>query len=131
MNSRPVTYRINSSKLKTLLTSNHLEVDTDIVCCCRSFNMPSKVKAKDNNIFILTISSYVVQQPVQVWLVQTNKDSFVSIRKICNKFGSSTCLLLPQFHTVTGCDTVSYFFDVSKRVVFERTSSGIPPFNDS
>ena len=27
------------------------------------------------------------------------------------------------------CDTVSYFFNVSKRVVFEQVSSGITPFD--
>ena len=75
------------------------------------------------------ISSYLVQQPEQDWLKQTDKDSFVSIRKTYETFGSTTWLFLPQFHTVTGCDTVSYFFNVSKRVVFERTSSGILPFN--
>ena len=75
------------------------------------------------------ISSYVVQQPEQDWFTQTDKDSFVSIRNIYETFGSTTCLLLPQFETVTVCDTVSYFFNVSKRVVLERTSLGIPPFN--
>ena len=34
-----------------------------------------------------------------------------------------------QFHATTGCDTVSYFFNVSKRVVFKRASSGVTPFN--
>ena len=50
--------------------------------------------------------------------LQTGKDSFVSIRKIYENFGSTTYLLLPQFHAVTGCDAVSYFFNVSKRLVF-------------
>ena len=36
---------------------------------------------------------------------------------------------MPQFHTITGCDTVSYLFNVSKRVKFERAASGITPFN--
>ena len=36
---------------------------------------------------------------------------------------------MPQFHAVTGCDRVSYFFNVSKRLVFERASSGITTFN--
>ena len=75
------------------------------------------------------IYSYVVQQPEHDWLMKADKDSFVSIRKIYEKFGSTTYLLLPQFHTITVCDTVSYFFNVLKQVAFERTSSGIPPFN--
>ena len=35
-----------------------------------------------------------------------NKDSLVSVRKIFKKFGSSTCLLWPQFHAITDCDTL-------------------------
>ena len=35
-----------------------------------------------------------------------------------------------QYHCrITGCDTVSCYFNVSKRAVFERVSSGIMPFN--
>ena len=45
------------------------------------------------------------------------------------KFGNTTCLLLPQFHAITGCYTVSYFINVSKQKVFERASPGITPFN--
>ena len=61
--------------------------------------------------------------------MQTDKDSVVSIRKIYAKLGSTTCLLLPQFHAITGCDAVSYFSNVSKWVVFEHVSSGYTPFN--
>ena len=38
-------------------------------------------------------------------------------------------MLLQQFHAVTGCDRLSYFFNVSKRVVLEQASSGITNFN--
>ena len=63
------------------------------------------------------IYAYVVQQPEYDWYMQTGKDSFVSIRKIYEKFGSTICLLLPKFHAIIGCDTVTHFFTVSKRVV--------------
>ena len=45
--SRDVTYRMNSSELKTLFTSNREEAETKIVCCCSSFNKLCIVKAKD------------------------------------------------------------------------------------
>ena len=89
------------------------------------------MKAKGINILILIIYAYAVQQPEHDWYMKTGKDTFVSIRKIHEKFDITTWLLLPQFHAVTGCDRVSYFFNVSKRVVFERASSGITTFNPS
>ena len=52
--------------------------------------------------------------------METDKDFFVSIRNIYEKFGSTTCLLLTQFHAITGCDTINYFYNVSKLVVFKR-----------
>ena len=63
------------------------------------------------------------------WYVQADKDSSVTIGKNYEKLGSTTSLLLPQIHAITGCDTVTYLFNVSKRVVYERASSGITEFN--
>ena len=42
--------------------------------------------------------------------MQTDKDSFINIRKIYEKIGYSVHLFLPQSQAITGCDTVSYFF---------------------
>ena len=64
------------------------------------------------------IYAYTGQQPKHDWYMQTDKDSLVNVRKIYEKFGSTTCLLWLQFHAITGCDTVRYFFNVSKRVLF-------------
>ena len=87
------------------------------------------MKAKGIDILILMTYTYAVQQPEHDWYMQTHKDTFVSITKIYEKFDSTNWLLLPQFHAVTVCDRVSYFFNVSKRVVFERALSGITTFN--
>ena len=73
--------------------------------------------------------AFAVQQLKDDWCIKTDKDTFVSIRRIYEKIDSTTWLLLLQFHAVTVCDRVSYFFNVSKQVVFERASSGITSFN--
>ena len=78
------------------------------------------MKAKRDDILILIIYVNAVQQPEHDWYIQTDKDTFVSIRKIHENFGSTTWLLLPQFHTVPGWDRVSYFFNVSKQVMFHQ-----------
>ena len=128
MNSRDVTCRINISELKTLFLSNHEEADTKTVYCSTSFNKSCIAKATGTDMLILMVYAFVVEHPEHGWYMQTEKHSFVSIR-IYEKSGSTICLLLPQFHAITGCDTVSYFFNVSKRVVFKRASSGVTPFN--
>ena len=64
------------------------------------------------------IYAYAVQQPKHDWNMQIDKDYLVNVGKIYEKFGSTTCLLWPQSDAITGCDMVSYFFNVSKRVLF-------------
>ena len=128
LNSRDITYRINSSKLKTLFTSNDEEGGTKNSCCCRSFNKPCIVKAKDNNILTLMIYAYVVQQREQDWYMKTDMNSFASIRKMYEKIGSTISMLLSQFHLIRGGNTVTYFFNISKRVVFEWAPSFVTLF---
>ena len=87
------------------------------------------MKAKDTDIVIL-IYSYAVYQPKHNWYMQTDKDSFVNIRKIHEKFDYSVyLLLLIESYAIKGCDTVSYFFNILKRVLFERTSLSVTSFN--
>ena len=64
------------------------------------------------------IYAYTVQQPKHELYMQTDKDSLINVIKIYEKFDSTTCLLWPQFHAITICDTVSYFFNASKQVLF-------------
>ena len=61
--------------------------------------------------------------------MQIGKDFLDNIRKIDDKFGSATCVLLQQFYAIRDCDMVSYSFNVSKRVMFGRALSRITPFN--
>ena len=46
--------------------------------------------------------------------MKTNPGIFIDIKTIFNFFGNRICQILPRFHTITGCDTTSYLFDVGK-----------------
>ena len=61
--------------------------------------------------------------------MQTDKNSFISIRKSYEKFGNYICLFLQKFKTIAGCDTASFLFNVSKQVVFEQISLNVSPLN--
>ena len=87
---------MNSSELKTLFTSNHEEAKRKIVCCCSSFNKLCIRKAKDTDLTLFNFDELRIY-------MQTDKDSLVNVRKIYEKFGSTTCLLWLQFHAITGC----------------------------
>ena len=46
--------------------------------------------------------------------MKTDPGIFIDIKTIFNFFGNGICQILPRFHTITGCDTTSYLFDVGK-----------------
>jgi len=52
--------------------------------------------------------------------MQIDHNKFVNVGKIAKFFDESTCLQLPAFHSLTGCDTTSYFYRISKTSVFEK-----------
>ena len=76
-NSRDVTYRMNSSELKTLFKSNHEEAETKIVCCCSSFNKLCIVKAKDTNLTLFNFDDLCIySSTTQARLVHANRQRF-------------------------------------------------------
>ena len=54
--------------------------------------------------------------------LQIDNGKIVSVKLInfYQNFVKTISLCLPQFHSLTGCDTVSHFFGISKACVFER-----------
>eukprot|EP00794_Sanderia_malayensis_P014978 gene14978-16521_t len=92
----------------------------------KAFKPPSScpviIKAKDTDIFILMIYAFAVKQPQSEWCMQVDHDKFISIGKIVQFLGISTALLLPAFHAPTGSDTISYFYRISKKSLFDRAA---------
>ena len=73
-NSRDVTNRVNSSKLKTLFTSNHQEAEAKIVCCSSSFNKICIVKDKDTDLTLFSFDDLrMCSSTTQAWLVHANR----------------------------------------------------------
>ena len=46
--------------------------------------------------------------------MKIDKSKYVEIGKVCRYLGEVLCLKLPKIHTVTGCDTTSFFYGISK-----------------
>ena len=76
-NSRDVTYRMNSSELKTLFTSNCEEAETKIVCCCNSFNKLCIVEAKDTDLTLFNFDDLrIYSSTTQTRLAHANRQRF-------------------------------------------------------
>ena len=120
INHRSTTLAISSSGVDTLFECNHEEADTRVVLHAFLSDGPVIIKAKDTDVLILTVYAFALKQPQADWCMQIDHKQFISIGKIVQFLGITTALHLPAFHALTGCDTTSYFFNVSKKSIFER-----------
>ena len=76
-NSRDVIYRMNTSELKTLFTSNHEKAETKIVCCCSSFNKLCIVKAKDTDLTLFNFDDLrISNSTTEAKLEHANRQRF-------------------------------------------------------
>ena len=101
---------ISQSQQQSLFTSNQEEADTRITPHCSESSKPVLVKAKDTDILILMVYTFALTSPYDCYL-QIDNGKIVIVKKIYRNFGKTTSLCLPQFHPLTGCETV---FGISK-----------------
>ena len=120
INHRSITKKITRDDIDVIVECNHEEADTRVVL--HAFNSEGSVivKAKDMDILILMIYAYALKKPEAIWCMQIDHNKFVNVGKIAQFLNESTCLQLPAFHSLTGCDTTSYFYRISKPSVFEK-----------
>ena len=121
INHRNITKRITRDDVDVTVKCNHKEADTRVVLHALSSEGPVIVKAKDKDILILMIYAYALKKPEAIWCMQIDHNIFVNIGKIAQFLDQSACLQLPAFHSLTGCDTTSNFYRISKTSVFEKS----------
>jgi len=120
INHRNITKRITRDDVDVTVKCNHKEADTRVELHAFNSEGPIIVKAKDTDILILMIYAYALKKSEAIWCMQVDHNKFVNVGKIAKFFDESTCLQLPAFHSLTGCDTTSYFYHISKTSVFEK-----------
>ena len=114
------TKKITMDNVEVTGECNHEEADTRVVLHAFNSECSVIVKAKDTDILILMIYAYALKKPEAIWCMQIDHNKFVNVGKIAQFLDESTCLQLPAFHSLTGCDTTSYFYRSSKTSVFEK-----------
>ena len=63
---------------------------------------------------------YAKNKPTKEWYKEIDANKFASIKSIVEYLGSNISVCLPQIHALTGSDTTSYLFSVSKTKVLKR-----------
>ena len=78
------------------------------------------VVAKDTDVLILLVWAYTHFNVQYKWYFMFEKGVFADITTICEVFGKDICETLILFHAITGCDTASYMFRISKVKAFRK-----------
>ena len=114
LNMEKDTLLILQPQQQSLFTSNQEEIDTRIALHGSDGSKPVLVKAKDTDISILMVHAFALTSPPYGWYLQIHNGKVVNVKRIYQNFGKTTSLYLPQFHSLTGCDTIRHFFGISK-----------------
>ena len=48
------------------------------------------------------------------WLMEIDDNTYLSVKTIREYFGDEFCLILPAYHSITGCDTTSFPANIGK-----------------
>ncbi len=92
---------------------NHIEAGTRLIYVASTANSPVVIRATDTDVLILMVFVYTEMRQHE-WQMKIDRESYVNIGKICDGFGPDLCKALPAFHSITGCDTVSFPFQVGR-----------------
>ena len=74
--------------------------------------------ATDTGVVVIAVSVSSISQKCEVWIAfgHGNKLRYIPCHRIANKLGTDASCGLLFFHAVSGCDTVSAFREVGKKI---------------
>ena len=104
---------------------NHEEADTRLVYLALKGKTDMVIVSKDTDVLILLVWAYAKHDIKESWYMMYEHGKYADIGKIVEFFGNEICLALPAFHSLSGCDTTSYFFRVGKSRVFKKLQKSI------
>ena len=115
------TWMIDSKdqNISKLFICNHEEADTRMIYHASLQGANSVViSANDSDVFFLGTYACALDKN-RKWYFNYQSCSFADLRRIADLLGDSA-LQLPAFHSLTGCDTTSYFYFRGKTAPWER-----------
>ena len=108
--------QVQSSKATTNLSklnATHEEADTRMVLHCIHNNSESiVVSARDTDVLLMLVAHCDHVQSSSLWLMAgaAKIRKYFNIREISYTLSENTVPALLPYHSLTGCDTISYFF---------------------
>ena len=100
------------------LNATHEEADTRMVLhCIHNSSETIVVSARDTDVLLLLVAHCDHVQSNNLWLMAgaAKIRKYFNISKIYDTLSENTVPALLPYHSLTGCDTTSYFFGKSKK----------------
>ena len=104
-------YRLMASGQVIEEECNHEEADTRLVYLAFQGKSDMVVVSMDTDVLVHDGTN---------WYMMYEQGKYANIGMISRHFERDICLALPAFHSLTGCDTTSYFFRVGKCRAFKK-----------
>ena len=119
------------------LESTHEEADTRVILHSIYSVQHDHVErliihANDTDVIVLVIyyASNLLKDVPEIW-IRTARDSYLPIHRIVAALGQSRCQSLPFIHSLSGRDTTSFFYFISKKVWFSGSKTlNLPALGD-
>ena len=92
------------------------------------------ISSPDTDVAVISCFHFVVNFDSlgELWFKTgvAEKKRYIAIHETAKSLGASICRLLPAFHSITGCDTVSSFSGIGKKSSFSCLKNNIDKFID-
>ena len=120
VNDEDDTYMIaTSGNVTELFVCNHEEADTRMIYHA-SLQESKNVVLVANDSDVLFLGGYACAlDKSRNWFYNYEAGTYADLAKFAEYYGDS-CLYLPMFHSITGCDTTSYFHYRGKTIPWNR-----------
>ena len=119
-------------EVSSISPCTHEEADTrcilHVLSCVQEGHTQVVVRTVDTDIVVLSTSvasrlrNYGMEE---LWIsFGTGKDfRHIPIHELARGLGDDRSVVMPLFHAMTGCDTVSYFANIGKKTAWQRWNS--------
>ena len=122
------TYNIPAQCQITSSICNQEEADTHLVKHALDVHNDSVIVSKDTDVLVILIWAYSTYDVQCNWYIKYDTYKYAAIKNICEYLSPELCKDLPAFHTITGCDTTSYFFRKNKASIFKKFMQLYSPY---
>ena len=128
----------SSSSSKLSWESDHEEADSKMFVLCKYLADEYEldrviITSPDTDVAVIACYHFVESLSLDEFWMKTgtgSKSRYIPIHKTCSTLGETICKVLPSYHAITGCDSVSSITGFGKKSSFNFLKNNIDAYAD-